>query len=803
MNRATGLVVFCVLLAGVPVRAQTRIDLSGDWERWVGGKRFDTIRVPSSYRPMGTVTLRRAVNLPNVAEHRRVLLHFEGVAYAGLARVNGKDAGELGPWTPHEFDVTGMVKPGNNQVDVELTDWQVALGPIGAWESYGGIIRDVYLETRTDPYIENAHLQYTLTPTFDAAKCTLDIHVRSTKEQRSTLVGELREGAQLVATATSNAMVAAGESKITMRWDVSAPELWSPENPSLYTLLVRVSSPSGEDRFERQTGFRDLQIRGDKFILNGKNLILRGVCRHDLWKDQGYTLNGEQIDRDVSMIKSMGANFIRLVHYPHNRQVIEAAARRGLFVTEESGLVWLDFKKLRRETVETGLRNLEQTVKRDWNNPALFAVLLANESAPTLEVVQEGRRRIRALAPSLFMSSARVDGPERTLESSKRIFDEGGLDFYTDHPYGYDMGMFERSVTGYSGKPMVFTEWGGRAVGQSPIVMKETTDEIGKLLEAGRLAGYSFWSWADLPEFSREDSELVNGILESGVVTEDRKPRPEVYLALMELNRRAPHVPVDPPREPRFQTSRIVPLSSASEFTPISLQAAIDSPDQQRAASDLDSLLEQFFKRQGFTAQHWQESGRKFWTWSAAKLMTGAIPFVTALKNSQTEPVILTPGRARIEIPIQRRADRLYFLGNVTVPNGYPVIGIPGGRVARYTIVYTDGDRQEVPLRWGLEVARSNMIAVATRINPIAANSDRVITFVKHPTREVHQTLLLPVDTKPKQIDKVICELDSSAGDGTPPPVSMHHSGDDTAGAGKQALLLYAITAETAAQKPR
>ena len=154
MNRATGLAVFCVLLSGVPARAQTRIDLSGDWERWVGGKRFDTIRVPSSYRPMGTVTLRRTVDISKVAEHRRVLLHFEGVAYAGVARVNGKDAGELGPWTSHEFDVTGIVKPGGNQLDVELTDWQVALGPIGAWESYGGIIRDIYLETRPDPYID-------------------------------------------------------------------------------------------------------------------------------------------------------------------------------------------------------------------------------------------------------------------------------------------------------------------------------------------------------------------------------------------------------------------------------------------------------------------------------------------------------------------------------------------------------------------------------------------------------------------------------------------------------------------------
>jgi hypothetical protein len=232
----------------------------------------------------------------------------------------------------------------------------------------------------------------------------------------------------------------------------------------------------------------------------------------------------------------------------------------------------------------------------------------------------------------------------------------------------------------------------------------------------------------------------------------------------------------------------------------ISLQAAVDSSDQKRAVSELDSFLEAFFKRQGFTSHHWEETGRRFWTWDAPKLATGSIPFTTPVRDGRTEPVLLTPARAHVEIPVRMTANRLFFLGNVTVPDGYPITGIPGDRVGRYTVVYADGDRQEVVLRWGQEIARSNMIAVATRIDPRASAADRVITYVKHPTREIHQTLLFPVETKLKEIATVICELDASEAQGMAPPASMHHSGEDTAGGRNRALLLYALTAETAGQ---
>ncbi|MBI3664839.1 MAG: hypothetical protein HY236_01205, partial [Acidobacteria bacterium] len=393
--------------SGLSLSAQTRVELAGPWERWIGSRFHDVITVPSSYRPIGTARLRREIELAPLKPDQRMLLRFEGVAHRAEARVNGKSAGSMGPWTPYDFDVTDQVRAGRNQIEVEVTDWQVPLGPSGAWEASGGIIRDVHLETRSDPYIENAHLQYKLSAGLDTARCDLDVYVRSSAAAQGRLTAALMRGGTPVAQAARDIATEAGGSKISIGFEVASPLLWSPENPNLYTLRVRLRSANGEDLFTAETGFRDLAIHGNQFLLSGKPLVLRGVCRHDIWKDQGHTMTQAQIEQDLGMTKAMGANFIRLVHYPHNKRVVDTANRLGLFVTEESGLVWLDFRRQSRETIETGLGNLERTLRRDWNSPALFALLLSNESSPTLEVIQEARRRIRALAPDLFMSAAR------------------------------------------------------------------------------------------------------------------------------------------------------------------------------------------------------------------------------------------------------------------------------------------------------------------------------------------------------------------------------------------------------------
>lgn len=785
-----------LFVVATPLLATQTIDLAGSWERWVADVRLDSVVVPSSYRPAGTVKLRRNFDLPSFRD-QRVLLRFEGITHLAKVRVGGVDVGSMGPWTPYRFDITDVVRPGSNTVEVEVTDWQVPLGPIGAWEAYGGIIRCVSIELRPKTYVDNARLDYTLSSGLDAARCNLTVFLQSKGRSKGKLTVLLLNGHATALQHTAEVTAPDGASSTQVGFEIQGPALWSPAKPNLYQLRVRFESADGIDEFTQPTGFRSVRVENSRFVLNGETLILRGVCRHDLWANQGHTLTQAQIDQDFEMIKSMGANFVRLVHYPHDPRVLATAARVGLLVTEESGLVWLQFRGANPQTVETGLQNLERVVRRDWNNPAFFAVLAANESPITPEVIRQARQRVHALKKDLLISAARVDSPLATLEDSRKLMDEGEVDFYCYHPYTFDMRDFEKVAAIFTGKPLVFTEWGGRAIGDSPVMMQATISRIGGLIESGRVAGHAFWSWADLPEFSREGEENKDGILVSGVVTEDRVIRPGVYASLAGLFRYVPRDPDPPVRKPEVLAPATVPLSPASRFTPVSLQPLVTDPRQRNAWGALESTMQEFFEFQGFTSRHWAETGRRFWTWSAAHLRIGPFPFETPLREGETEPVVLNASRPEVRIPIDAAADRLLVLGNVTVPDGYPVIGNIRTTVGRYTVVYADGERQSVELRWGENVSRANLIAVASRVNPITAHGERVVLFSKDPVREVYQTRLLAIPVKPKRIQALECRFQPPAEPFVGPPASTHHSRGPTPATDKQSLLLFAVTAET------
>ena|GEM_PF-1318262 len=87
--------------------------------------------------------------------------------------------------------------------------------------------------------------------------------------------------------------------RVNVAFDVTAPVLWSPEDPNLYELRVSLQSDHGADRWSCRTGFREVATRGPDFLLNGRRLALKGVCRHEMWKEQGFTLTRQQMEQDV------------------------------------------------------------------------------------------------------------------------------------------------------------------------------------------------------------------------------------------------------------------------------------------------------------------------------------------------------------------------------------------------------------------------------------------------------------------------------------------------------------------------
>lgn len=729
-------------------QSRARVDLNGTWERLVQAAPYDFISVPSANRPVGQSLLQREFALPRLTPQTRAFLHFEAIAYYGRVAVNGAVLGAMGPYVPYEFEITPHAKEGTNSVSLDLADLvpfpdgsgsdEIALAVSPGWEAYSGIIRDVYVELRPTVFIDNVRLEYKLSDDFARARCTVQVMVSSAAQANAEISLRLVRNEFEAAHMAQSAKLPAGAGTVDLSFDVANPALWSPAMPALYRLDVSLKTSDAIDTWSCRTGFREMKAVGREFRLNGERCILHGVCRHDMWGDQGFTLTRAQQRQDMRMIKDLGCNFVRLVHYPHDRHIVEIADEIGLMVSEEPGYWQVDFRTLARGETELGFEILERTIRRDWNSPSVVAWMLANECTLTAEFLKEGKRRCNAIDPLHRLVSAAND---RKAEITKPMFEEAAMDFFDRHLYTYEVGDFEKEANFYgSGKPLTFTEWGGRSIGQGMPMMQDTVDMILKLELEGKISGTSFWSWQDLRQYTRVDSEMHDGILESGVVTESRQPRPEVYMELKRLFEGRPQFAVAEPR-PVIVPLRRIPWGARSTFFPVPLDEALAA--NAAAWKAFEGAMEKFWPsvRAG---DQWSRSGSKFELWrqdAEDGILLAGVPFHPALVDGHVRPLVAGSG-FELEIPIPKPCTRLHVLGNISLPRGYPVAGKAGEIAASYELLSSSGKITEIPLRWGFEVVQGNLIHDGTRILPIAAQAEAAIEYAKDVAREQYQILL-------------------------------------------------------------
>jgi len=669
--------------AAAPPSARQQVSLNGTWERYVAGKLTGTVEAPSSLRPSGHYRLKRDFVLPKLQQAQRAVVRFEAIQCHGRVFVNGAELGTTIPYVPHEFDMTRQAREGANTIEVAITD--VGTDPTGAggdetwlainpgWEGYGGIIRPACVELRPAAYIENLRLGYKLSPDYASAACRATVFVSSNAARTGEVSVTLSRGGQVLARATQPAEAVAGGSEVEVAFELKDVALWSPGEPNLYELAAVLRTEAGADEVRTRTGFREIAIRGRWFELNGERIVLNGICRHDLWKDQGYTLTRAQMEQDMRGIKALGANYVRLVHYPHDRHIVDLADELGLMVSEEPGFWGMDFRTMPWSRAELGLKLVEKLVRRDWNAPSVFAWLLGNESHFTVEYLRKGKeicRRLDPLARPVSIANS------MRKEDAKPICEQGGMDFFDDHPYTFDIAQFEKIAEFYGAeKPLLFTEWGGRELGQSEYIMPNTVDLLLTMTQKDTLAGHAFWSWQDLPQFTRIDMEMHEGILESGVVTEGREPREFVYTELARLFEGRRHADQPVSEAPLITPLRRTPWTPRSRFTPVDLTALAASERGTKAWADLERRM----------------PAKRLLLWKPRDIEVLGARFVLPQMEGLVRPIVLTPEFPEVEIPVNLAAARLHFLGHVTCPDGYPIRGKRGDAVGSYEVRYAGG----------------------------------------------------------------------------------------------------------------
>jgi beta-glucuronidase len=571
--RRIGLLLFCA----TALSART-VDLGGVWDfrydpesrgeagAWYSsdaGPAWTKIQVPGSFNQ----ALRNNVLYQGKAWYRtwfdaapaagvHTFLRFDGVAVRSKVWVNGTPAGEhLFPYTGFTLDVTSLVHAGSNRL-VVLADNQLLQDAIPdtrctGWWNYGGINRGVYLETE---WLEWATDLWATTKRNSSGGW--DVAVNATLHGNvgmPTVLNAALKDAHGRTVWNKDWMVtqAAGAMEITASGEVRDVDAWSPEHPALYRLNLKVGTEGSNFEITAPVGFRQIEVKDTKILLNGEPVFFKGVNYHEMYPGAGMTLAREQVRRDLLDMKAMGCNFVRLAHYSHDRQVYELADELGLMLWSEIPAWQTRAETLGSDAVwsEYGAPQLKEMIAQRRMHPSVVVWSVGNEfpsdREPVARYVARATALVRELDPSRLVTFA---SDRREKDISFDPVDFIAINEYFGWYYGAIpdfAGNLDTVHQKWPGKPIVVSEFGSESiVGWKNAALKDSGMDysenyqmklvgthLGYIFDPARsayMSGALLWVYADFPNpsaFQRLPAHPPAAAYMNlkGLVTDDRR----------------------------------------------------------------------------------------------------------------------------------------------------------------------------------------------------------------------------------------------------------------------------------------
>jgi beta-galactosidase len=343
-------------------RGWSRVAVPGLWTmQGFGRPHYTNVQMPFRNRPPEvpdenpTGIYRRRFTVPRGWRKRRVVLGFGGAEGALYVVLNGEPVGiSKDARTPAEFDVSHLVRHGKeNELVAVVVQWSDAsfVEDQDQWW-HGGLPREVYL--RADGEI---------TDFFVHAGMDGLLRVEAPR-------GELLLLDEKGRTAVSGRV---GEHR------VRSPRLWSAEDPALYTLVVTREGESVACR----VGFRTVEVRDSRLLVNGKAIRIHGVNRHDHDDRRGRAVTRQLMEADARLMKRHNLNAVRCSHYPNDPYWLDLCDGYGLYVIDEANIeshAWYDDVCADPRYAAAFLERVRNMVERDKNHPSVIIWSLGNES---------------------------------------------------------------------------------------------------------------------------------------------------------------------------------------------------------------------------------------------------------------------------------------------------------------------------------------------------------------------------------------------------------------------------------------
>lgn len=373
---------------------------------------------------------RRRFDLPAELRSSRVFLRFDRVMAAATPTLNGHTLlKHLGGFLPFEYEITDLVREKDNVLTVAVDANWLNVPPAGSPKGPasidyllpGGIAGSVSLIGVPSVFISDVFAKpvnvLRSTRRLDVT-CTVDRGKSSASAVR--IVAAILDGSRTLASTSARANINKATDEVSLSLGVDSVALWDVEKPKLYDLIVTLQVDSKPiHRYQTRVGFREARFDVDGFFLNGKQLRLFGLNRHELYPYAGFSVPDRLLRRDAEILRhEFNCNVMRCSHYPQSEAFLDACDELGLMVWEEiPGWQYIGDDSWQ----ELAVRNVAEMVRRDRNHPSIVIWgVRVNESRNDPDLYHRTREVAKSLDDSRPISGTMTSAS--TTDWSEDVF---------------------------------------------------------------------------------------------------------------------------------------------------------------------------------------------------------------------------------------------------------------------------------------------------------------------------------------------------------------------------------------------
>ena len=468
---------------------------------------------------------RKEIIIPAEWSGKEIFAHFGSVTSNMYLWVNGKYVGySEDSKLEAEFNLTKYLKPGKNLIAFQVFRWcDGTYLEDQDFFRYSGVGRNCYLYSRNKKYIQDIRV----TPDLDSNYTNGTLNVALNLNGSGTVELNLTDPAgKSVATAQVNGN---GQKSVVM--DVSNPEKWTAETPSLYTLTATLKNGSNTlEVIPVKVGFRKIELKGGQILVNGQPVLFKGADRHEMDPDGGYVVSRERMLQDILRMKQLNINAVRTCHYPDDNLWYDLCDQYGIYVVAEANIEshGMGYGK---ETLaknpsykKAHMERNQRNVQRGYNHPSIIFWSLGNEAG---------------YGPNFEQCYTWIKNEDKTRAVQ---YEQAGTNEFTDIfcPMYYDYDACKKYSEGNIDKPLIQCEY-AHAMGNSQGGFKEYWDLIRKY---PKYQGGFIWDFVDQSnhwknkdgidiygyggDFNKYDAS-DNNFNDNGLISPDRRPNPHAH----------------------------------------------------------------------------------------------------------------------------------------------------------------------------------------------------------------------------------------------------------------------------------